>query len=133
MARAITFHAVVSGKTLPLPDLSAFDGERVEVVVTAEEAPSESQPSGPARRFGTMAGQFVVPEDFNTPLRSPLDVPGIDLPIPVNEIVELVDAGRQPNVGAPESRAKEAAARLARMGGAGPGARRPKRSGWKKK
>jgi hypothetical protein len=68
MAHALKFHAVVSGKTLPLPDLSAFDGKRVEVIVMVDEAPSESRPPGPPRRFGTMAGQFVVPEDFDAPL-----------------------------------------------------------------
>lgn len=68
MANALKFHAVVSGKTLRLPDLSAFEGKRVEVTVLEEEPLTKSQPPAPIRRFGTMAGQFVVPDDFNAPL-----------------------------------------------------------------
>jgi hypothetical protein len=67
MARALKFHAVVSGKTLPLPDLSAFEGKRVEVIVLEEDVKGEP-PAGRQRRFGTMAGQFVVPDDFDAPL-----------------------------------------------------------------
>ena len=69
MVKALKFHAVVRGKTLPLPDLAAFEGKRVEVIVVEDEA--ESQPGAqplPRRRFGTLAGQFVVPSDFDAPL-----------------------------------------------------------------
>jgi hypothetical protein len=70
MANALKFHAVVRGKTLPLPDLAAFEGKRVEVIVVEDEA--EPQPSAahplPRRRFGTLAGQFVVPDGFDAPL-----------------------------------------------------------------
>jgi hypothetical protein len=68
MARALRFHAVVSGKTLPLPDLSAFEGKRVEVIVLEEEAKAEPATSTTRRRFGSMAGQFIVPADFDAPL-----------------------------------------------------------------
>jgi hypothetical protein len=68
MARALRFHAVVSGKTLPLPDLSAFEGKRVEVIVLEEDAKVEPTAKSVQRRFGTMAGQFVVPDDFDAPL-----------------------------------------------------------------
>src|SRR5688572_3898838 len=61
MARALRFHAVVSGKTLPLPDLSAFEGKRVEVIVLEEEVKVEPTAKRVERRFGTMSGQFVVP------------------------------------------------------------------------
>lgn len=66
MTRALKFHAIVRGKTLPLPDLAAFEGKRVEVIVVEDEA--ESQPAGSPRRFGTLAGRFVVPDDFDAPL-----------------------------------------------------------------
>jgi hypothetical protein len=71
MAKALKFHAVVRGKTLPLPDLAAFEGKRVEVIVVEDETEA---PPGPVqcRRFGTLAGQFVVPDDFDAPL--PADV-----------------------------------------------------------
>ena len=73
MANALKFHAIVSGKTLRLPDLSAFEGKRVEVIVVEEEmaehgAPTPEQGTKRARRFGTMAGQIVVPDDFDAPL-----------------------------------------------------------------
>lgn len=65
MAKALKFHAVVRGKTIPLPDLGAFEGTRVEVILVEDEA-EERHP--PGRRFGTLQGQFVVPQDFDTPL-----------------------------------------------------------------
>jgi len=68
MARALKFHAVVSGKTLPLPDLSAFEGKRVEVIVLEEDVKGEPPATTRQRRFGTMAGRFVVPEDFDAPV-----------------------------------------------------------------
>jgi hypothetical protein len=68
MARGLKFHAVVSGKTLPLPDLSAFEGKRVEVIVVEEDAKTEPATTTTQRRFGSMAGQFIVPEDFDAPL-----------------------------------------------------------------
>ncbi|HEX3476257.1 MAG TPA: hypothetical protein VHT91_14625 [Kofleriaceae bacterium] len=69
MAQALKFHAVVSGKTLSLPDLSAFEGKRVEVIVVEEEAPAEiaASPRG-QRPLGLLRGQFVVPDDFDAPL-----------------------------------------------------------------
>ena len=88
--KALRFHAVVRGKALPLPDLSAFEGKRVEVIVLAEEegaeAPAEAvahatagTPAGggaiesaaaPAlrRRLGALQGQLVVHDDFDDPL-----------------------------------------------------------------
>jgi hypothetical protein len=69
MAQALKFHAVVSGKTLSLPDLSAFEGKRVEVIVVEEEAPAEirTTPAG-QRPLGLLRGKFVVPDDFDAPL-----------------------------------------------------------------
>jgi hypothetical protein len=40
MSYALKFHAVVSGKALVLPDLSAFEGKRVEVIVVEDDPPS---------------------------------------------------------------------------------------------
>jgi hypothetical protein len=68
MAHALKFHTVVSGKTLVLPDLSAFEGKRVEVIVVEDEplhAPA-------ARVLGSLRGQLDVPADFDAPL--PADV-----------------------------------------------------------
>lgn len=70
MAHALKFHAVVSGKTLPLPDLSAFDGKRVEVIVVEEEAPAELEAPQGERPLGLLRGQFIVPDDFDDPLPS---------------------------------------------------------------
>lgn len=69
MAQALKFHAVVSGKTLSLPDLGAFEGKRVEVIVVEEEAPAEigATPRG-QRPLGLLRRQFVVPDDFDAPL-----------------------------------------------------------------
>jgi hypothetical protein len=69
MANALKFHAVVSGKTLVLPDLSAFEGKRVEVIVVEEDAPSEAAIAPQHRRpLGLMRGRFAVPDDFDAPL-----------------------------------------------------------------
>jgi hypothetical protein len=68
MAHAMKFHAVVSGKTLVLPDLGAFEGKRVEVIVVEDEVAADA-PVQPVRRvLGTMRGQFTVPDDFDAPL-----------------------------------------------------------------
>jgi hypothetical protein len=66
MAKALKFHALVRGRTLPLPDLGAFEGKRVEVILVEDEADERAAP--PGRCFGTLRGQFVVPDDFDTPL-----------------------------------------------------------------
>jgi hypothetical protein len=72
----------VSGKTLTISDLGRFEGRRVEVIVlddeqmdaaTAEPAFPESTLSKPRRRFGTMAGQIQVADDFDAPLPSDLE------------------------------------------------------------
>jgi hypothetical protein len=70
MAKALKFHAVVKGKTLPLPDLSTFEGKRVEVIVVEEEASDAQHPEagGSPRPLGLLRGQFAVPGDFNDPL-----------------------------------------------------------------
>lgn len=65
MANALKFHAIVVGKTLPLPDLGAFEGKRVEVIVVEDEA--SERPTRP-RRFGTLAGKIEIAEDFDPPL-----------------------------------------------------------------
>jgi hypothetical protein len=76
MAKALRFHAVVRGKALPLPDLSAFEGKRVEVIVLAEEDAAEAleqtaeTPAAPALRgkLGMMRDVLQVPDDFDAPL-----------------------------------------------------------------
>jgi hypothetical protein len=70
MAHALKFHAIVSGKTLPLPDLSAFDGKRVEVIVVEEDGPAEIGTPQGERPLGLLRGQFIVPDDFDDPLPS---------------------------------------------------------------
>jgi hypothetical protein len=67
MANALKFHAVVAGKTLRLPDLSAFEGKRVEVIVMEDEGSDRPVPAH-TRRFGTMAGEIEVASDFDAPL-----------------------------------------------------------------
>lgn len=69
MANALKFHAIVSGKTLPLPDLGAFEGKRVEVIVVEDEGQPSLPPQPPQRRpFGLLRGRLVVPDDFDAPL-----------------------------------------------------------------
>jgi hypothetical protein len=68
MASALKFHAIVKGKTLALPDLGRFEGKRVEVIVVEDEPVADVAPARSPRRFGTLAGQFVVPDDFDAPL-----------------------------------------------------------------
>ena len=68
MAHALKFHAIVSGRTLTLPDLSAFEGKRVEVIVVEDEAPSELDVAPRSRPLGILRGQLIVPDDFNDPL-----------------------------------------------------------------
>jgi len=69
MANAFKFHAVVSGKTLPLPDLGAFEGKRVEVIVVEDEGQPAPLSQPPTRRpLGLLRGRLVVPDDFDAPL-----------------------------------------------------------------
>lgn len=68
MAHTLKFHTVVSGKTLALPDLSAFEGKRVEVIVVEDEAPAKLDLAPKGRSLGIMRGQFVVSDDFDEPL-----------------------------------------------------------------
>jgi hypothetical protein len=70
MAHALKFHAIVSGKTFTLPDLSAFEGKRVEVIVVEDEVPSDLGVAPQSRPLGIMRGQFIVPDDFDDPLPS---------------------------------------------------------------
>lgn len=67
MANALKFYAVVRGKTLSLPDLSSFEGKRVEVIVVEDDTTAAQAPVA-RRRFGTLAGKFAVPDDFDAPL-----------------------------------------------------------------
>jgi len=55
---------------LPLPDLSAFEGKRVEVIVVEEELQRADTPlpSKEPRPLGSMRGQIAIPEDFDAPL-----------------------------------------------------------------
>jgi hypothetical protein len=72
MANALKFHAVVTGKTLALPDLGAFEGKRVEVIVVEDEGrPLETLPVR-HRVLGILKSRLVVPDDFDAPL--PMDV-----------------------------------------------------------
>ena len=66
MAQALKIHAVVSGKTLTLSDLGAFEGKRVQVTVTEED----DQPAAPfaRRELGLLRGKLWVTEDFDAPL-----------------------------------------------------------------
>jgi hypothetical protein len=67
MAHALKFHTVVSGKTLRLPDLGAFEGKRVEVIVVEdEEQPSPTPPE--RRKLGILRGQLRIADDFDAPL-----------------------------------------------------------------
>ena len=69
MAQALKFRAVVSGNTLSLPDLHAFEGKRVEVIVMEEETPSEVRATPHRQRhLGVLRGKLVVPDDFDAPL-----------------------------------------------------------------
>jgi hypothetical protein len=71
MTEAVRFRTVVSGKSLTIPDLERFEGKRVEVIVLDDEpgpANTEVVGSMPKRRFGTMAGQIKIADDFDAPL-----------------------------------------------------------------
>ena len=69
MAEAMRFRTVVSGNTLTIPDLERFAGKRVEVIVLDDDQPdTAAAASRPKRRFGTMAGQIKVADDFDAPL-----------------------------------------------------------------
>jgi hypothetical protein len=72
MAEAMRFRTVVSGNTLTISDLERFAGKRVEVIVLGDDQPDtitgERGPLKPKRRFGTMAGQIKVADDFDAPL-----------------------------------------------------------------
>jgi hypothetical protein len=73
MANALKFQAVVLGKTLALPDLGAFEGKRVEVIVVEDEAaPPPPIPFPGTRPLGLLRGELVVPDDFDDPL--PADI-----------------------------------------------------------
>jgi len=71
MAEALRFRTVVSGWTLTSSDLERFEGRRVEVIVLDDDqqdvAAAVVRP-GAKRRFGTMAGQLEVADDFDAPL-----------------------------------------------------------------
>ena len=66
MAQALKIHTVVSGKSLTLSDLGAFEGKRVQVTVTEED----DQPVVPLprRELGLLRGKLWVAEDFDAPL-----------------------------------------------------------------
>jgi hypothetical protein len=71
MAQALKFHTVVSGKTLTIGNLDAFEGKRVEVIVMEEDAQHAAvSASGATRRrpLGLYRGRFVVSDDFDAPL-----------------------------------------------------------------
>ena len=66
MTQALKIHTVVSGKSLTLSDLGAFEGKRVQVTVTEED----DQPVAPLarRELGLLRGKLWVAEDFDAPL-----------------------------------------------------------------
>ena len=66
MAQALKIHTVVSGKTLTLSDLGAFEGKRVEVTVKEEEDQPTALP--PRRELGLLRGKLWVADDFDAPL-----------------------------------------------------------------
>ena len=68
MAQALKIHAVVSGKTLTLSDLGAFEGKRVEVTVTEEDDQPAAMPPPGRRELGLLRGKLWVAEDFDAPL-----------------------------------------------------------------
>lgn len=72
MAEAMRFRTVVSGNALTISDLERFSGKRVEVIVLEDDQPDTAAvregASKPKRRFGTMAGQIQVADDFDAPL-----------------------------------------------------------------
>jgi hypothetical protein len=65
------FRTVVSGNALTISDLERFAGKRVEVIVLEDDQPDTAAVdrgvSKPKRRFGTMAGQIKVADDFDAP------------------------------------------------------------------
>jgi hypothetical protein len=66
MTHALKIHTVVSGKTLTLSDLGAFEGKRVEVTVQEEEG--QSAPPLARRELGLLRGKVWVADDFDAPL-----------------------------------------------------------------
>lgn len=72
MAEAMRLRTVVSGNALTISDLERFSGKRVEVIVLEDDQPDTAAAregtAKPKRRFGTMAGQIKVAEDFDAPL-----------------------------------------------------------------
>jgi hypothetical protein len=66
MAQPLKIHAVVSGKTLTLSDLEAFDGKRVEVTVVEAEESADAAPV--QRELGLLRGKMWVADDFDAPL-----------------------------------------------------------------
>jgi len=70
MTHALKFRAVVAGNTLVLPDLGAFEGKRVEVIVIEDDSgePLPLHPPPSQRPLGLLRGTFVVPDDFDAPL-----------------------------------------------------------------
>lgn len=73
MAHALKFHTVVSGNTVALPDLGAFEGKRVEITVVEDDLPADANATLLTQRpLGLLRGQFIVPDDFDDPLPADL-------------------------------------------------------------
>jgi hypothetical protein len=70
MAHALKIHTVVSGKTLTLSDLGAFEGKRVQVTVQEELEQDVEQvaPLLPRRELGLLRGKVWLADDFDAPL-----------------------------------------------------------------
>jgi len=50
MGQALKIHTTISGKTLTLSDLGAFEGKRVEVTIAEVDEPAQSNSQRPIRR-----------------------------------------------------------------------------------
>jgi hypothetical protein len=69
MAQALKIHTTISGKTLTLSDLGAFEGKRVEVTIAEEDEPAQSNSQRPIRReLGQLRGKIWIADDFDGPL-----------------------------------------------------------------
>ena len=69
LAQALKIHTVISGKTLTLSDLGAFEGKCVQVTVQEElERDVEQATHRPRRELGLLRGKVWLAEDLDAPL-----------------------------------------------------------------
>ena len=67
MANAVKFSAKVTHNQVVSPELAAFEGQEVDIVVTVKAPANDAAPKQ-LRKLGLLRGQFTVPEDFDDPL-----------------------------------------------------------------